>query len=369
MRLLGKSSMNVRQLLVSSKSLITRTLPSFPFFFALIPPAYVLYLALNSGEIPSNDYWHVLYSVYSIDGFSTHIADWLSRHNEHVMFIPRVIYALNVIVTHGSNIGLSLVTWFFALVQSYLLFRLLPRQWRNFRLVWAILVFGIAAFVFTPSAAHNWILGFSGVAWIGANVLVVASIFCLTHFLQDEGLPWAVGSVFLATLATFTYTTSLVLWPMLCAGLVIMRSRLRFILLCVAFTVVAYVGYYLGYATPAYHPSPNYDKIGDLFLYMATYLGAIFTVNVEFAAIIGAVGLLVPTLVVGRMFFRGSDDIPSPVLPWLLIQGYVVGTSTMAAVGRSGFGAPQATASRYASLPALFWISSIVVILFFLAKP
>ena len=33
----------------------------------------------------------------------------------------------------------------------------------------------------------------------------------------------------------------------------------------------------------------------------------------------------------------------------------------MAAVSRSGFGVEQATASRYATLPALFWMSTLVL--------
>jgi hypothetical protein len=325
-----------------------------------MPAAYILYLALNSGELPHNDYWSILATLYSKNGFSTDIADWLSPHNEHVMSVTYIIYALNIIATHGSNTGLTLATWLFALIQLALLLMLLPRDVWNPSISSIALVLGMTSFVFTPSAAHNWIRGFSGVAWIGANMFVIASIFCLARFFFSGRWGWAVGSASLAFLASLTYTTALALWPVLTVGLILVRVRWRFVLLYVGLTAVVYFAYFSGYKTPGFHPSPVYSKVGDLLLYVSAYLGGIFTTNFEIAAIIGIVGLAISASMFFILLFRVSHKIRLMVIPWFLIQGYALGTAIMAAVGRSGFGLDQAMESRYATLPALFWIGLFV---------
>ena len=75
---------------------------------ALIPSVFAFYLAINAGEIASNDYWSIIEKVFSVDGFSTNLDDWLITQNGHIVFIPRIIYAANIILTSGSNIGLTL---------------------------------------------------------------------------------------------------------------------------------------------------------------------------------------------------------------------------------------------------------------------
>jgi hypothetical protein len=329
-------------------------------FATLVPAAYVLYLALNAGDLPRNDYWSVLSRIYSINGFSTHLSDWLSRQNEHVMLISYLIYALNIVAMRGSNIGLTLATWLFGVVQLLLLIALLPHDEKDRSIVSVALIPCIAAFVFTPSAAHNWILGFSGVAWIGANMFVVGSIFCLARFSRDKHLAWAVCSLLLGLMAALTYTTSLALWPVLCLGLVLVRSRLPLIGLALALTGAVYFGFFFGYKALAGHPAPVYTDLYPLLYYTVIYLGSPFTTQAELAAAIGAAGLVASTIIFIVFLLQRSRETRSSLLPWVLLQFYAIGTSAMIAVGRSGFGATQAIASRYASLPALFWIGLLV---------
>jgi hypothetical protein len=138
------------------------------------------------------------------------------------------------------------------------------------------------------------------------------------------------------------------------------RIRWRFVMLYVGLTAVVYFAYFSGYETPGFHPSPVYSRIGDLFLYVSAYLGGIFTTNFEMAVVIGVVGLAMSASMFFILLFLVSHKIRVLVIPWVLIQGYALGTAIMAAVGRSGFGLDQAVQSRYATLPALFWIGLFV---------
>ncbi|MEG4198086.1 hypothetical protein [Microcoleus sp. Pol12A5] len=349
----------------------------------LIPASYILYLISQAGDLSNFDYWWMTWNFYSVDGFSTNPFDWIFRANEHFVLIPAIIYGLNIVVTQGSNIGLCLVAWFLAWIQCHVLIALLPLKMRVFPLLFISLVLCISIFNFTPAAAHNWMRGFSGVHWIIANLFVICSIFCLQsyatllsrkkeappldlHYQAEPGNvewkqnKWVIGSIVFGVLACISYSTPLALWPILCAAAVVLRFPRR--ITCLYFIAsIAVIGiYFLTYKTPSHHPSLT--KINPLktLEYIPIYLGGIFSENIIFASIIGIIGLMAATGFVGYWLLVKKVDRPD-WLPWLSIQLYTLQTALMAAVSRSGFGVEQATASRYATLPALFWMSTIVL--------
>ena len=154
----------------------------------LMPAAYILYLISRSGELSNFDYWWITWNFYAVDGFSTNPFNWIFRANEHFLLIPSILYALNIVVTKGSNIGLSLVTWIFAWIQCHILIAMLPLNLRRSPFLFVLLLLCISIFNFTPAAAHNWMRGFSGVAWMSANLFVITSIFCLTKIAETASL-------------------------------------------------------------------------------------------------------------------------------------------------------------------------------------
>ncbi|MEG4230631.1 hypothetical protein QUA40_00730 [Microcoleus sp. Pol11C3] len=341
-------------------------------FGILIPASYILYLISQAGDLSNFDYWWMTWNFYSVDGFSTNPFNWIFRANEHFVLIPAIIYGLNIVVTQGSNIGLCLVTWFLAWIQCHVLIALLPLKLRRFPLLFISLLLCISIFNFTPAAAHNWMRGFSGVHWIIANLFVICSIFCLQSYVTFFGTPgagtgapplrngWVIGSIVFGVLGCISYSTALALWPILCAAAVVLRFPRRITYLYFIASIAVIGIYFLTYKTPSYHPSLT--KINPLkaLEYIPTYLGGIFSENIIVASIIGIIGLIAATGFVSYWLFVKKVDSPD-WLPWLSIQLYALQTALMAAVSRSGFGVEQATASRYATLPALFWMSTIVL--------
>jgi hypothetical protein len=362
-------------------------------FGILIPASYILYLISQAGDLSNFDYWWMTWNFYSVDGFSTNPFNWIFRANEHFVLIPAIIYGLNIAVTQGSNIGLCLVAWFLAWIQCHVLIALLPFKLRRFPLQFISLLLCISIFNFTPAAAHNWMRGFSGVHWIIANLFVICSIFCLQCYVRvllnkREALPpdihsqaqpgneflgavppcppphlqnkWVIGSIVFGVLGCISYSTPLALWPILCAAAVVLRFPRRITYLYFIASIAVIGIYFLTYKTPSHHPSLT--KINPLktLEYIPAYLGGIFSENIIVASIIGIIGLIAVTGFVGYWLFVKKVDRPD-WLPWLSIQLYTLQTALMAAVSRSGFGVEQATASRYATLPALFWMSTIVL--------
>lgn len=342
----------------------------------MIPASYILYLISQAGDLSNFDYWWMTWNFYSVDGFSTNPFNWIFRANEHFVLIPAIIYALNIVITQGSNIGLCLAGWFFALLQCYALIALLPLKLRHSPLQFILIVVGISIFNFTPAAAHNWMRGFSGVHWIIANLFVISSIFCLQFYAKnfsvgavDGACPpqpstlqnkWVIGSIIFGILGCISYSTPLALWPILSAVAVVLRFPRQVTYLYFAASIAVIGTYFLTYKTPSHHPSLT--KINPLktIEYIPTYLGGIFSENLIIASIIGIIGLIAVTGFVGYWLFGKKSD-RTEWLPWLSIQIYTLQTALMAAVSRSGFGVEQATASRYATLPALFWMSTFVL--------
>lgn len=349
----------------------------------LIPASYILYLISQAGDLSNFDYWWMTWNFYSVDGFSTNPLNWIFRANEHFVLIPAIIYGLNIVVTQGSNIGLCLVAWCLAWIQCYVLIALLPLNLRRFPLQFISLLLCISIFNFTPAAAHNWMRGFSGVHWIIANLFVIGSIFCLQSYvtllsskreaeplaIHSQALPenaewkqnkWVIGSIIFGVLGCISYSTPLALWPILCAAAVVLRFPRRITYLYFVASIGVIGIYFFTYKTPSHHPSLTKINPFKTIEYIPTYLGGIFSENIIVASIIGIIGLMAATGFVGYWLFVKKGD-RADWLPWLLIQLYTLQTALMAAVSRSGFGVEQATASRYATLPALFWMSTIVL--------
>ena len=331
----------------------------------LLPAFYVLFMISKAGELLNFDYWWMITNIYSIDGFSTNIFDWMFRANEHFVLIPAIIYALNIVVTKGSNIGLCLATFFIASVQGILLIALISNTLKKYTPIFLLLILLISVFNFTPAAAHNWMRGYSGVHWVIANLFVIASIFCVKKLLDSQQNKFAIASIIFGILGCISYSTALGIWPILCAVAILYKLPKKITISYLFFSILVIGIYFLTYTTPSHHPSLSKLNFIHIVAYIPVYLGAIFTHNIPVASAIGWVGLILAGIFLIYWLF---SSYPQDWLPWLSIIIYTFGTALMAAVSRSGFGAEQAIASRYATLPSLFWLSLIILIFFWLKK-
>ena len=331
----------------------------------LLPAFYVLFMISKAGELLNFDYWWMIKNIYSIDGFSTNIFDWIFRANEHFVLIPAIIYALNIVITKGSNIGLCLTTFFLACVQGILLKTLVPNTLKKHRPILFLLILFISVFNFTPAAAHNWMRGYSGVHWVIANLFVIASIFCVKKLLESQQNRFAITSITLGILGCISYSTALGIWPILCGVAILYKLPKKLTFSYLFFSVLVIGIYFITYTTPSHHPSLSKLNFLDIVTYIPIYLGAIFTHNISLALAIGWVGLVLAGIFLIYWLFI---IYPQDWLPWLSIIIYTFGTALMAAVSRSGFGIEQAIASRYGTLPALFWLSLIILIFLWLKQ-
>ena len=56
--------------------------------------------------LPDNDYWGNIRGLITENGVTLNLWNLLHHNNEHVVFIPKLIYAANYVLTSGNNVGL-----------------------------------------------------------------------------------------------------------------------------------------------------------------------------------------------------------------------------------------------------------------------
>jgi len=338
-------------------------------FAVLIPVAVVLFMISQAGSLLNYDYWWMIKNIYSIEGFNPNITAWFFRANEHIVTIPAIIYALNILVTRGSNIGLCLAAFFLASCQMFFLVKLVPNNLKSKPKLFLLIITIIAVFNFTPAAAHNWMRGYSGTHWILANLLAVIAIYCFTKFVETRNDKYIIVSIIGAIAGILTYSTALGIFPLLIFGAFLWRSPRRITITYIIFGIISIGGYFLTYQTPEHHPSLNQLSILNTIIYIPIYLGGIFSKNLLYAGVLGAIGLIIAKIFMARLIWQQLKESTQQPLrfidwwPWAAIIIYTLITALMAAVSRSGFGLDQALASRYATLPSLFWLSLIILII------
>ncbi len=334
------------------------TLFTLQAIVVFIPASLILYFALNSGGLPDNDYWSSIADILSEDGFSTNIGDWFTRNNEHYVILPKLVYAANIVITGGNNVILGVFAWFMALLQVLLLYHLIPVNKKQQPLLFTVLLFVIAVFIFSPRQAHNWILGMSGTAWISANLFSIAAIVMLQRYAALSNKVYLWVTLGLSLCAIVTYSTSLALFPTLVIAALLLKLRFQDQILIIVLGIMVVCLYFLAYTTLPYD-APIQHSVSALVTYIFVFLGGLFTTEINYALISGVLGFVSSVVMIASLYQKKS--LGGIVIAWISIQLYVCANAVMAAVARSSYGIDQAFSSRYGSLPALFWLAWIMI--------
>ncbi len=331
-----------------------RIVPLLPVLAIFVVAVHVAQAAQG---LPHYDYWEIFPPLLTPDGLHLTWDALYRRSNEHIVAITRLLYLLNYHVTGGDNYGLSVIACLFSLAIACLLSGVIcgvVRPWPESLMLGA----AIGVFAFTPMGAHNYLLGMSGVAWLGANLFMVAAA-CAMYRAQTRGaLRFVGGAAVLGLLGGQSYSTGLMI---LCAigiqGLLLPKTRRLGIALCVLGVAYVLVVYALQ-QVPAKHGARTFDPV-RLASFVLTMIGGGLTPLQPVAKLWGAIGVAWFALLAWRHGARRSPMAPVTAF-CMALASYALMNAGIGAIGRAGIGGDAiAMASRYASLPALFWIALI----------
>lgn len=314
-------------------------------------------VVLSWSPVPFGDQWDDL-----VSGRPLTWAWLVQQHNEHRVFVPRLIFWLDRWLGAETNVVDFAVN---VLIQTALSVLLVWLALKNlaFDRVTTVWAYGFSfAFLFWAIQYENFAWGFQ-VGFFGVG-LAAATTFALVAVGPETGLGAAAAAV-LAGAAVYTLASG-ILVPVLALTLGAWVERPRWYLLALLIAAVGWPASYLwGYVTPAIHSNPTevFSNFGAVNLHFLTQLGGPFFNavdaggNLVVAAMFGGIGLSLFIAALILLLLR-----PAPAQKALAMFAiFLLGGAFLTASGRVRFGATQALSSRYATPAIAFWVSAMLL--------
>lgn len=332
-----------------------RRLSSLTIVFGpLLTFLVAIVLVSQARGVPDNDYWDMAASLVSYQGGIPSFSDLFVRSNEHIVAASKLIYLLNYHLSGGDNIGLSVISLIFSFVICIILSLMLAKN-INSTINIAISSFLTSIFCFSILASHNFFLGMSGIAWIGANLFFILASYVFYLYLKNDSVSLLFVSILLAIISSLFYSTGLIAVCSLGIQGVVSNKNKRLGVVLLIFGALYLAAMALMQPTPGGHATRNFNII-EIVSFCLVFIGGGLSVDSDQAMLLGWGGMLTAFAII-ILCLMHSERAPAGTPFWIGVMSYPVIGSGIAAIGRSNMGGDVAAlASRYATMPALFWI-------------
>lgn len=321
--------------------------------------------------LPDYDYWGNISSLITERGLAITLAGLFRYNNEHIVVVPKLIYAANYLLTSGSNIGLIVYSICAGAACAVLLLLLARDLLRDTPARWVFCAVLFPLALFSAKLSHSYYFGMSGTIWLTADLLVILSMASLAKAAKVQSIAWLLTSLLVALLGALTYSTAIyaLLVLLVFCGVFLFAPRFRGripwpILTGVAAIVLAVLAILLIYRPhPKGHPPLDFDPIG-LAGFVLVYSGGAIS-NGYWQPVMGLAILAAGALAIRRLLAQGRGG---DILLWVALFLFAPFNALMTGIGRLGFGLIAATSSRYQSVTAISLIAAIALVLAALPK-
>ena len=336
--------------------------PILFFLVAILPIAVLVRLISEYGvNVPYGDEWSLIPLYVKWNDHQLTFADLLRQHNEHRIFFPNLIYLAFAQLTHCNMRAEMFFSVLLCCLTSAGIYTLLKRTVPGARkhfLLWAL----VNLLIFAPVQAENWLWGFQLQVFI-PTVCLVASLVILGSRLRLFA-KLAIASL-LATIATFSFGSGILLWPAIGLCLALQQENRRWLLPWgITFLFIATL-FFIGYHRKPVLGPPTGDPL-DYLVYFAGFNGvALARLPLQqpliLAGIIGASAVLL-YLTMCILFVKSGGQSLQTSAPWLALGMYAISSAGLAAYTRISWGAQQSLDSRYASISCNLYIALIGIV-------
>jgi hypothetical protein len=334
---------------------------------ALVLGAYVVFatlaaLPLSQSGVPFYDEWD---EVTARD-----IAhNLLAQHNEHRIFVPRLVFLADKILFSGTNIFNLTVIVGSQLVLAALLIGLMAKAKLDSR-GWMMGL--VLASLFSSYQYQNFFWGHT-LGLVLVNLLAAVSFVIVAY--GDRTWRATLLAAAFGILAALSLASGMLVLCILPALAAVLGYRSRQIALLAVIPVVAVFLYLIGYKFPEHH-SYSAGAISNLprvAAYALVYLGAPIAQLIASAAIpippraqlylAAGIGLLavLATGCCGYWAFRNRQRLAPAHWVLLALVAFTSAGAAMTAIGRYTFPLDQAASSRYGAPVLLFWIGLLLL--------
>ncbi len=330
------------------------------YILALIPPFFILYLVNRyTINVPVWDQWEFVPLLKKALVHELTLSDIWAQDSEHRIFFPRLIMLPTALLTNWNilyeisiNIALAGATFFYIV-------SLLRRSFDGTIYKWLLLLSSLL--IFSTVQWENWMWGWQIAIFLSVLGCVVA-VWAVSRW--PEQWRGVIIAMAFSIISSFSFNSGLLTWIVVAVMLMMQKEgKVKHLISWIAASIIAVFLYYYGYdksaiqsplLLPVEHP---YEYMRFVLLYLGSPLG---WGRENISIFIGLV--LLVTTCVGTIHIRKRyKEEYDRLLPWLALGLYAFLCAIVTGIGRLGFGAHQALASRYTTFSTLFVLCSIVV--------
>jgi len=322
-------------------------------------------------SLPDSDYWGNISGLITESGVRLDLVNLFRHNNEHIVVIPKLIYAANYLATSGSNTGLIVYSLAAGIACTGLLLVLARDTLRDtpWRLMLCALLFPLV--MFSAKLTHSYFLGMSGAIWLTADLFVIASAAALARAVATESAPRLLVSLSAGVLGVLAYSTAIYMLIVLVIYCMVklLRSRLpgpgsRPLLLGTLAAALLVLGLGLAFrSAPQAKPDFAFD-LPKLVEFVLIYLGnALATGPLRLVA-----GIVILAAGAASLWRLAAERRVTETLHWVILFFFAPFNALMTGIGRLGYGVKIAATSRYQSVTAITLIATIVLVLAALPK-
>ena len=334
---------------------------------ALVPMLHLTYLVRLYGvEVPTLDDWEMAPLIVEAHTGHFNWAHIFEQQQEARTVLPKLIFILSAANGHWDvrdQMMLSVVCCWLSAAGIFVLLR------RTGLRPGAIAIcFLLAALtIFSPAQFELWIFASGFPSFFPALFLVAALVIIGTARL---GTVWKfILCVVLATASSFSLANGLLAWGLTFPTLLLMRAVPRWrswliawLCACALCATVYFWGFHKAPGMTAFAPSISWTAYADFILqFLGGGLAYAWKNHYSFtAATFGLVQLALFCFAIVYCLRRIHDRVfLAKALPWFALGGYSIGSAFLAALGRVGYGASYALASRYVTFSIYLTIAVI----------
>lgn len=307
------------------------------------------------------DQWENV-SAYFAYSDQNQIFGWLfAFHNEHQIVFPRLLFLIDWNFFGAKNE--FLIFWIFLNqgVFSILFYHFLNKSSFS-RIVKITIALFCVIFLFSSTQLENLSWGFQ-VQFVNVFLFAFVSIYAFTQYLDKKRLSMLLVAILFATLASFSMSNGLFIWPLLLGVALVKKSwkDMAFLLLITVFFVTIFLKGNKPVENTLSHVTYSWENLINFLQFVLIYLGNPlgkfnFTATCCFSAI------SICYLGVHIVLYLRNKNIQTPVTATLLLSSlFVVGSAIATAFGRFQHGPWQATSERYTT-PALLLICFLMIL-------
>lgn len=293
---------------------------------------------------------------------------WWAQHNEHRIFISRLLFWMDLSWFSGSLVFLAVLNYALVIFAWALACCALKERIKAFphtRPLWAMCIMVMASWLFSWSQHENLLWAFQSQFFL-AQSLPLAALLSLYKAHDSNRNLWFLAACFFGFCSAATMANGVLALPLMVFLALIVGMRKPWVVVLCALTALELWLYFSGY-----HSIPGHGSLSqalreqpiELLLYVFVYLGNPFAWMARNQPGIGALaGAVMVTSAVWMVFSvlrrRKSAALELSLLCFLL---YIGGTALGTGGGRLIFGVDQALASRYATPALLAWAAWFVL--------